>query len=69
MRIDLRIYKSRSMSRNQLRKFNMPSNAHNSANTKLPLKEMKFQELSNNMKKKWINIKFKMLKNIFCTLV
>ena len=52
MRIDLKIYKSRSMSRNQLRKFNMPSNAHNSANTKLPLKEMKFQELSNNMKKK-----------------
>ena len=51
---DLRIYKSRPLSRNQLQKLNMPSNAHNSTDTtrswtKLPPKEVEFQDFSNNM--------------------
>ena len=40
--------------------------------TKFPLKEVKCQELSNNMlhiKSNLINIEFKLLKNRLCTLV
>ena len=57
------------MSKNQLQKLNMPSNAQNVVNTignwtKIPLKEVKFQDFSNNMqiKSNMINIEFKMLK-------
>ena len=54
IRTNLRMCKNRSIYRNQLQKLNLTSNAHNSTNTtqnwtKLPPKEMKFQELSNNM--------------------
>jgi len=53
--IILRICKSRSMSRNQVQKLNLHSNAHNSTNTtwnqtiRKPPKEVKFQEFFNNM--------------------
>ena len=50
----LKIYKSRSMFRNQPHKLNLHSNAHNYANatpnwTILPSKEVKSQEFTNDM--------------------
>ena len=52
--VHLKLCKSRSLSRNQPQKLDMSSNANNFANpnwnaTKIPPKEAKVQELSNNM--------------------
>ena len=77
IKINLRICKSRLISKNELQYFSLPSNAQNSTNTtlnwkkKLPPKEVNFQELSSNMKIKGNSIKteFKMLENKLCTLV
>ena len=70
IRTDLKVCKSRSISRNQLHKINLPSNALNSANitrgwTKTSTKRSEcsraFQQYANQTK--LTNIEFKMLEN------
>lgn len=74
--IDLKLYRSRSLFRNQLQKPDMSSNVNNFANTtwnatKLLPKESEissdFQQYANQSN--MINFEFEMLKNILCTLV